>query len=215
MNKNRQDKKITVTGIILTMIVSLGFIWAAREWLNRYNRPPKLDVKDIKRNEVRACENLKHIAQAQDKYKQVDWDKDGVKTYAKFPVHLWTSVDKKSEPIAVGLIDKQLGFAMGRPRAVDGYFFQGIYNREVSSEKENIKKLDYEKEWVIAAIPKASSKTGFLIFLADGCDRIFVKNTPGYPSSCPLNLLEQGWIKIGTVEDLKNFQNNISYLQQK
>ena len=166
MTETRQNKKITAPGVIITVLVTFGFLWAASQWFNRYDWPPKLTVGDMQANEVHAFENLTLIAQAQEKYKLRDWDGNGKKTYADYFVHLWTTVDKENTPVLIELIPRKLGFAMGPTEAVDGYYFLDLHSR-VLLEKGQKSKLNYEKEWAVIGVPAAPRKTGFLLFMTD------------------------------------------------
>lgn len=84
MNNNPQNKKLSIIGVVFTIVVTLGFIAAAVHRFNRYTWPPKLTIKDMQANEVQAFKNLQLIAQAQQKYKKKDWDRDGKKTMQTF-----------------------------------------------------------------------------------------------------------------------------------
>lgn len=209
MDKSLQKTKISITGVIFTAIVTLGFIWAALQWVNRYNWPRELSVGDIRSNEIQAFKNLRLIARAQEKYKQADWDADGKKNYAKFFVHLWTCINTKSEPILIKLIPKELAFAMGSPRATDGYYFVDLFRRELPEEGQT-GKYDYEKEWAIAGAPASYGKTGFVIFIADNSGDIFVKNQKRVPSKYPHNPISNGWTKIENLKQLKEFRKTLN-----
>jgi hypothetical protein len=210
MTEIRQNKKISVPGVIITVLVTLGFLWAAVQWYNRYDWPPKLTVTDMQTNEVHAFENLKLIAQAQEKYKVQDWDGNGEKTYADYFVHLWTTVDKKNDPVLIELIPRKLGFAMGPAEAVDGYYFVDLHSR-VELEKRQKRKLNYEKEWAVVGVPAAPRKTGFLLFMTDNSGQVFAKNTREVPLSYPGNPLLEGWTKIESIQYLKDLQKTIDY----
>jgi hypothetical protein len=210
MSKYPQNKKNSITGLIFTAIVTLGFIWATAQWFNRYNRPRQLNIKDIRANEIKTFKNLRLIVQAQEKYKETDWDADRKKTFAKFFVHLWTSVNTKSEPISIKLIPKDLAFAMGPSSAIDGYYFINLHSRALSA-KGQTRKLNYEKEWAVAAVPAESGRTGSLIFIADNSGDIFSKKQEIIPTEFPDNLLSNGWTKIETIKQLKGFQKTVSH----
>ena len=208
MSKSPQDKKVSITGLVFTVVVTLGFIWAASQWFNRYNWPRPLSTEDIHNNEIQTFKNLHLIAQAQEKYKQADMDKDGKKNYARFFVHLWTSVDTKSEPILIELIPKNLAFAACPSEAVDGYYFIDLHRRALSGQEET-KRLDYEKEWALVGVAADSGKTGFLIFITDNSGDIFSKKQEVIPSKYPYDPLSKGWTKIETIEQLRSFQKSL------
>jgi hypothetical protein len=209
MNKNTKDKKINVTGLILTGIVTLGFIWASLQWFNRYDWPTQLSRKDIQANEIQTFKNLRRISGAQENYKQTDRNGDGKKSYAKFFVHLWTSVNTESDPVLIDLIPKELAFAMGPSLAIDGYYFEDLHSRTLPT-KEQTRKLDYQNEWAITAITAAVRQTGSLIFIADNSKDIFVKTYTEIPSQYPHDPLANGWTKIGSIEQLKDFQKTLN-----
>jgi hypothetical protein len=210
MTEIRQNKKISVPGVGLTVLVTLGFIWAAVQWYNRYDWPPKLTINDMQANEVHAFENLRLIAQAQEKYKLRDWDGDGEKTYANFFVHLWTTVDNENEPVLIELIPRKLGFAMGSTEAVDGYYFIDLHSRALPVKGQK-RKLYYEREWAVVGVPATLRKTGFLLLLTDNSGHIFAKNSREVPRSYPNNPLSDGWTRIESIQHLKALQRTIGY----
>ena len=85
---DKPAKKFSLTGIIFSIIVTAGFIWAAVQLYALWNSPGQLIGQDIKSNEIRAFLNLQTISQAQKKYRETDWDGDGKKTFAKYFIHL-------------------------------------------------------------------------------------------------------------------------------
>ncbi|RKY08217.1 MAG: hypothetical protein DRP66_05035 [Planctomycetota bacterium] len=201
MNTSSQNKEISVVGIIFTVIVTLGFIWAALQWLNRYNRPAQLTSEDMRANEIQAFKNLRRISQAQEKYKQTDRDGDGKKKYAKFFTHLWRCVNIQSEATTIKLIPKDIAFAVAPSFAIDGYYFINLYSRALSA-KGQTRKLDYEKEWAVAAIPADPGNTGSLIFIADNSSDIFMKKYTEIPSYYPHDPHSNGWTKIESIKQL-------------
>jgi len=208
MSKSPQDKKVNITGLVFTAIVTLGFIWATLQWFNRYNWPRPLSIEDVQINEIRTFKNLQLIAEAQEKYKKDDMDKDGKNNYAVFLAHLWTSVDTKSEPVLIELISRDLGFAMGPSEVIDGYYFIDLHSRQLKG-KEKTRRLDYEKEWALAGVPADSGKTGFLTFITDNSGDIFSKKQQLIPSAYPYDPLSKGWTKIETIEQLRSFQKSL------
>jgi hypothetical protein len=196
-----------------TVLVTLGFIWAAVQWYNRYDWPPKLNINNMQANEVRAFENLRLIAQAQEKYRARDWDGDGEKTYANFFVHLWTTVDKENGPVLIELIPRRLGFAMGPAEAVDGYYFVDLHSRALPTKGQETE-LYCQKEWAVVGVPATFSKTGFLLFLTDNSGRIFAKNSREVPQSYPNDPLSDGWTGIESVQQLKALQRTVGYTRK-
>src|SRR5664279_2689909 len=112
MDTPSRKKKLSTAGIILTIAVSAGFVWAAMQWLGRDVSATQFTAEGMKANERKAFSNLQLISQAQKIYKETDWDGDGKKTYAMYFVHLWRSVSPTGQPIRVELIPRRLGFAM-------------------------------------------------------------------------------------------------------
>jgi hypothetical protein len=210
MTENRQNKKISVPGVVITVLATFGFIWAAVQWYNRYDWPQKLTVGDMRANEVQAFENLTLIAQAQGKYKLGDWDGDGRKTYADYFVHLWTTVDKENEAVLIELIPRKLGFAMGPSEAVDGYYFVDLHSRELS-EKGQKRKLDYEREWAVVGVPAEPRQTAFLLLLMDNSGQFFAKNSREVPRSYPDHPPSDGWTRVESVRDLSTLQKTVDY----
>lgn len=210
MSQDSHNRKVTAAGVILTIAVTVGFVWAGWQWINRYKWPRRLSTKEIQANEIKAFKNLQLICQAQEKYKETDRDEDGKKSYAKFFAHLWTAVNKKSEPVLLNLIPKKVAFATVASRACNGYYFVDVRER-VLSEDRRIGKLDYEKEWAIAAVPARKGTTGLLTFLADSPGEILAKNFVGEPSPYPYAPLSDGWMKVENVQQLKDFQKTIKY----
>lgn len=210
MVERRRSKNISIPGVILTVLATLGFIWAAVQWYNRYDWPPELTTDDIKANEVQAFENLKLIAQAQEKYRERDWDGDGARTYAKFLPHLWTDVGKENEQILIELIPRALAFAMGSTEAVAGYYFEDLHSRALR-ERGRHRKLDYEREWAAAAVPATFWRTGFLVFLADSSGAIFARDSREVPARYPHDPTSEEWTRIDSVQQLQGLQNTVDY----
>lgn len=209
---NKSNKKISIAGIIFSIVVTAGFVWAAVQWYALWSGPGQLTVNDRQSGEQRAFLNLQSLAQAQKKYKETDWDGDGKKTYAKYFIHLWTSVSTAGDPVRVELIPKKLGFALERARAIDGYYFADLHDRILPPNNE-LQGLDYEKEWAILAVPLTDSQTEMLYFLADNSGSIFVRPAKYIPLQYLDNPLSNGWTKIDTIQQLQDFQKRIIYPQ--
>ena len=212
MNEALQKKEFNITGIIVSIAVTAAFLWAAMQWYNRDSDQAQLPVDGMQANEVHAFANLQMISQAQKKYKETDWDGDGKKTYAKYFVHLWTSVSTKGEPIRIELIPKKLSFAMEAAKAIDGYYFIDLHDR-MSPQAGGQVPMDYEKEWAVMGLSINEGQTGMLNFLADQTSSIFVNSAKYVAPQYPENPAASGWIKIEGVEQLKDFQKKIVYPQ--
>ena len=214
MRQTQKNRKVTPTGVVLTIIVTAGFVWAGFQWANRHNWPRSLTLRDRQANESKAFENLRRISRAQAQYKKTDWDSDGRKTYAKFYIHLWQSIDADGEPVPVGLIDKELGFAMGLSRPLDGYYFFDLHNRTLPGGMGEERGLDHEKEWAVTAVPIGYKNTGLITFLADETGNIYAQKYPGAPSRCPHDPPAEGWKKIENLQQLKDFQKALDHAGQ-
>jgi hypothetical protein len=210
MGEGRQKQRVRVVGVLFSVVVTSGFVWAGFQWYNGLNWPPQLGLADMQANEVKTFRNVRLIGEAQQKYKGKDWDGDGQKSYASFLVHLWTSIDMEGEPVLAGLIPKRVGFAMGRSEAVDGYYFVNLHERELAQRGQRAR-LDHEREWAITGVPAVSGKTGFLVFLADGSGQIHAKSSREIPSRYPHDPLSDGWTRIESVQGLKDFQRTVDY----
>jgi hypothetical protein len=212
MSEALQKKEFSITGITVTIAVTAAFLWAAMQWYNRDSDQAQLPVGLMKTNEMHAFVNLQMISQAQKKYKETDWDDDGKKTYAKYFVHLWTSVSPKGEPIRIGLIPKKLAYAMEAAKAIDGYYFIDLHDR-ISRLAAGQVPMVYEQEWAVLGLPVNNGQTGTLNFLADQTGSIFVNSDKYVAPQCPENPAERGWIKIEGIEQLKDFQKKSIYPQ--
>lgn len=202
-------KKINVIGIILTVIITVGFTWSI-VWLAGLNNEKNLpDVEEKRANEVEAFRNLKAIADAQEKYKQKDWDGDGKKVYAVFYVHLWRSVSLKGEPIRVNLIPKKLAFAMEASGMVNGYYYKDLRLR--GTEGGTGREFAYEKEWAVAALPGTKGITGLLSLITDQTGTVYVTPRLHTGLDFPRDPAANGWTRINTIEELREFQNKVDY----
>lgn len=194
-------RPFTVSGLVLTTGATLFVIWATGQWLNRNNWPPPPCEGNIHLCEQNAFDNLRSIARAQREYKKIDWNGDGTTTYAKFLIHLWTTVDEKGTPKTLNLIPAELGFATSAPNQYEGYVFTFLYMRTQSGDGPRIP-IDYNREWACLAQPSTYGKTGSLLFLAESQGHIWAQKKSGVSAHMPHNPTEQGWTQITTPEDL-------------
>jgi len=208
--KTSGGKKLTITGIVFSIIVTAGFVWAAIQWHNLWRKPDQASAQDLQLNEQHAFLNLQTIAEAQKKYKETDWDRDGKKTFAKYFIHLWTSVSLSSDPISVNLIHRKLAFASETSRAIDGYYFVDLHDWDVP-EGEGLRSLNHEKEWAVLATSTDYGQTGILSLLVDNSGSIFVNPAKYIPIVYPENPVSKGWIKIDTIQQLQEYQKTIMY----
>ena len=204
-----KNKKNNVIGIILTVIITIGFIWAIYQLSSLSKERKPLTGEEIRANEIEAYGNLKLIADAQEKYIREDWDSDGKKSYAMFYVHLWRSVSLDSEPIRVNLIAKELAFAMEISKTLKGYYYMDLRKRRIDIKTGQ--EFEYTKEWAVAALPGDRGRSGVLTFIIDQTKAIYVTakmhSQPEYPHSPG----GSGWTRIDTLEDIKKFQETVAY----
>lgn len=202
-------KKINGSGIIITIIVTIGFAWAIYQLLVLNTEKSSLTGKEMQENEIAAYRSLEFIAAAQEKYIQKDWDGDGKKVYAMFYVHLWRSVNHKGEPIPVNLIPKKLGFAMDISSPLEGYYFVDLRRRRFDLRTR--KEFDYTNEWGAAAVPGITGRTGVLTFIVDQSGDIYATSKMHSEPEFPRDPVKSGWAKITSIKELKEFQKKIHY----
>lgn len=209
MDESPKNKKVNVTGIILTVIITIGFTWAIYRLVGLSEDKTPITAARMQANEVRAFAGLKSMAEAQEKYIQTDWDGDNKKVYAMFFVHLWTSVSLQGEPIPVNLIPRKPAFAMEDSLMVDGYYYMDLRKRRLQGN--TLREFDYEKEWAMAAVPGTAGRTGVLSFIVDQSKVIYVMprlhSQPEYPHEPE----GSGWRRIDSEAELKKFQKSLSY----
>ena len=203
MNKNSTKKKCTLTGIIMTIMVTIGLAWAGWQWRHRYDWPRPITEKEQEANCIKTFKNLKLICAAQEKYIQKDWDGDGKKVYSRYLAHLWTTLSRQSDPILIELIPKKLAFAMGPANDLEGYYYKDLPQRALDS-KGNTRKNDYTKEWAIAAINAAYSQTTGRVFLVDNSGKILMKYTIETPEIWPHDPPANGWQVITDIEQIRH-----------
>lgn len=196
-------------GIVLTLLVTIGFIWAIFH-LIAIDRPTKpITPDEMRENEIMAYRNLKRIAKAQQEYIEKDRNSDGLKTYAMFYVHLWRTVTPQGKPVPLGLIPKELGFAMDDTGPLDGYYYQDVHERQ--STGNTTRPFDYSKEWSVAAIPGNRAKTGLLTLIIDHGGQIFATTHIHFQSLYPHEPSANGWTRIYSEDSLKAFQKTLDY----
>jgi len=198
-------KRVNVFGIVLSMIIGIGFIGAFFGWLQLVSI--NSDVKKQQYNEVCTYLNLKKIVKAQAIYKQHDWDNDGELEYSPFLVHLWkTIINKNGEALKINLISKKLGFATEPSFAQNGYVFKMLYEYHADA----LELMDYKKEWAICAFPLDKGTTGLLTFIVDHRDTILVSATQNiYKHEYPDRPLDNSWKIISKKEDLIAYQGGL------
>ncbi len=209
-------------GLALTVVIALGWLWAARIWLQGHEWPRPNAIGDVKKNERLAYERLKLISEAQARFRTRDWDGDGKQTYATFVIHLWQDVDLQGRPVAVDLIPRELGFAMVQPFAVDGYYFKSLYSRALSADdgadqaakggRTGFRNLNPEKEWGVAAIPTVPRETGLRVFVADETGAIWTPENAGAWVTVQVSEpAKRGWIEVQSMAHLMELQGQTTY----
>lgn len=182
------------------MVLFIGF--TLRLLILNLSDPPELSLKQIRKNETIAYENLERIIHAQEAYFSKSRDLFGKSSYAAFLTHLWTGVDLSGNPVKLDLIPEKLAVAVGPTKAEHGYYFVDLRERH-DSQKNPVK---IKTSWAIAAIPRLSGRTGRLVFLTDGTKDIFAIPAETYASRHPLDPVGAGWTLLPTIDDLKTWQ---------
>lgn len=205
MDKNSTDKKLSITGIIVTVLVTIGLGWGGWQWQHRYDWLGPVTEKDRQANRVKAFKNVQLICAAQEEYIQKDWDNDGQKVYSRYLAHLWTTLSKESDPVLIELIPKDLAFAMGPSNALGSYYYKDLPLRALAS-KDETRRNDYSKEWAVAAIEVTDGKIARRVFLADNNGKILMKDTLEAPQTWPYDPPANGW---ETVTDAKQVRSRV------
>jgi hypothetical protein len=200
--------------------VSLGLLgalsWGGRSWIGGYQWPPEADPAELRSAETSAFLRLQEIGAAQTRYRQTDWDGDGNKTYAPFLIHLWQSVDLSGKPVRIELVSRELGFAMVREFALEGYTYESLQLRTVATgaadgraggRRHEVRELDPVEEWAVVARPAFPRKVGGRAFLADHTGTIWTTPAAGVGRlAVPDDPAARGWIPVRSVESLAELQ---------
>lgn len=212
------EKKNCFIGIVFTVIVTMFFLWAGYQWLQRNDFPPKLSAAQIQSNEVLAFERLKQICEAQHKYILEDWDGDGQKNYSQFLAHLWQSIDSNADPVIVNLLPRKLAFAMRRPCALDGYIYVDIHYMNSKDKPGYIDRIDPNTGFAVGALPASNKETGLLSFIVTQQDDIYARPLDHITYgtrlgflTCPADFAQESWRQIRNIDDLKGFQREFAY----
>lgn len=207
MNSKPRKASFTVTGIAMTVLGTAFFAWSAQQWFGWDAQPGQ--AGGVEANEIRAFSNLQLIADAQRKYRQRDWDGDGKKTFAAYYIHLWTTLTAGGEPKRIGLIPRDLGFAMEAENALGGYYFLDLHDRVTSGSSERTP-LNSEKEWAVIGLPTNHGLTGRLAFLADASGAVFVNTATYVAPQYPIAPQASGWIKLSGKQQLRDVQEHLT-----
>jgi hypothetical protein len=204
---SRADRLV---GPLLTVLLGVGLLWGVYAWLTWSRSPASVSTDEMKGNEQLAFRRLEAIIAAQERYKEKDWDGDGKRSYAAFHVHLWQSVDKDGNPVPVGLISRELGFAMVPRFAMDGYVYESLHSRKAIPAGSDLSArsgdgLDPAKEWAVSAQPAARSWTGMLSLIAESSGKIWAPGPSGQGKATTR------WTVVRSLEHLKEIQRSVSY----
>ena len=195
--------KMTIPGIIVTILATMFFIWSVYQLINISDNPHQITDDDILNNEIKALNNLKLIIKAQNEFYSKDLGEDRKKNYAEFLPQLFTFAGKNIEPKKLGLISEEIAFSKSSQDGYNGYIFASFHKKQMKTDE--FKDINYEKEWAVIAYPKNMNITGRLIFITNNDHEIFAKknvyNTKFYPADPEKN----GWVKISSNDDLKEF----------
>lgn len=209
MSAPASKNSVTITGVLLTIAVTVGLVWAVQQLLDPGIENPAPTAAQKRQNEITAFENLQTIAAAQAIYRQKDYNRDGVAEFAMFYVHLYISVSPDNQPIVLDLIPKPLAFAMGISRALDGYYFKDMRLQETAAGERQ--SFDYTRQWAVAAIPASKGRSGELTLLALYNGAIYVTPKMHTELFVPHDPERDGWARIDTLAQLRKFQRYVNY----
>jgi hypothetical protein len=208
-----------IVAVAVTIAAGGGLVWAAAQWAAGPQWPTRATPPDLRHNELLAYRRLGEITVAQRRYAEKDWDGDGKQGPAEFYAHLWQSVDGAGNPVPVGLISRELAFAMVEKYALDGYVFRSLHHRDPGSpgppaeDFPSFQYLDPNLAWAVAATPLSERKTGMLGFVADSTGTVWTyQYRPMMPAvTDPGDPTARGWIKISSAAHLAEIQRNVDY----
>ena len=192
--------KITIPGIIVTILATMFFIWGIYQLINISDHPHQITEDDILSNEIEAFDNLNMIIKAQNKFYSKDLDKDGIKNYAEFLPHLWIYARKGIEPLELKLISEEITFSKSSHDGYKGYIYTNLHKKQINPDE--LKDINYEKKWAVIAYPKNMNITGRLIFIVDN-NMIFAKKNVHNTKILAADLEKDGWVKILSEEDVR------------
>jgi hypothetical protein len=192
-------RRCTISGVVLTLLATAGLILACA-YLLRTSRSGRRGDDHLRRlNERRTYLNLLAIADAQESYRAVDWDGNGIKIYTPFLAHLWQTVDGKGRPVKTRFISRRLAFAMDRHVAADGYYYR-LLHRKGPGDRPRM--IDYQKEWAVAAMPAVPWRTGRVVFLSGAGNAVFVRPIAADSVRYPIHPEREGWTAVGSLDVL-------------
>ena len=197
-----KKRNYTISGVLVTLLATAGLIWACA-FLLRTGRPvSKSEENPSHANESTAYRNLLAIADAQERYRESDWDHDGITTYSAFVAHLWQTVDGEGRPVKTRFVPQRLAFATHPALAPDGYYYRMLY-RKGGGERPRM--IDHQKEWAVMALPAAPRKSGRIMFLCNQTQRVFVRPVAADAMHYPLRPETEGWTAVDGMEDLNSY----------
>jgi hypothetical protein len=199
------NQQVTVAGVLFTLCLATYLLWGAKGWLQRGEDPGTPSPAERRRNQVRTFENLQTISRAQAAYRRLSREKLGKTGHAVFVAHLWIGVDERGGRIPLDLIPRRLALAMGPSHAVDGYYFLDIHERFLPGA-DRARRIDYEREWALRAVPKDWQESGDIVFLADESGKIFARRFRRQPVRFPVRPEKDGWTPISTRAALRQLQ---------
>lgn len=179
-------------GIFFTDLLAIFLAWSGWIWWGSMFGDAREQNHDIRKNEVLAWTRLQEIRAAQEAYHQQTPAPGIPRQYTLFFAHLWTSVDWDGRPVPMNLISKRLASALGPARSLDGYYYIDIHERTRPGSRRKIR-IDYDREWAVAAAPALNGKTGNRVFLADESGKVYAKVFPTAPTEFPLEPEKSGW----------------------
>ena len=196
----RSSSRCTVAGLLFSVAFAGCMLWFAGNWLSVAGWPKDGKKEPVGENEAEIFRLMGQIAKAQKEY----WDRSagilGQNQFAQFLAHLWITPDHQGRPVEMNLVPKRMALAMGRNHTLHGYFFVDVHERYGGPSEKTVK-LDYSRQWAVAAVPAETPKTGFIVFLADESGKVFVKFVKNVPQKYPEEPLRSGWRAVESQEE--------------
>ena len=194
--------RISISGTVATLLATAGFVAAGLYLAGIIPADEKAATADRKAAVSAAYARLRKIAEAQERYRAVDWDADGLKTYARFLPHLWQTVDRHDRPVKTRLISRTLAFATAPERSAGGYYYRMLYRR---GDEARARSIDHRAGWAVAAMPADPRRSGQLALLCDQRKTVYVRTIRAAVTRLPAHPERAGWQAIANVEALRDY----------
>jgi hypothetical protein len=178
----------------------------------------------MRKNEAATMARLRLIVEAQQRYRESDWNGDGEKQYSAFLVHLWRSVDMGGHSVEVHLLPRSFAIAMSPAWAVDGYYFTDLRQRQLPMPSNALNgtveqdrgrgafaAIDLQRGWAVCARPAVFGETGHIAFIADQTGKVWGKAGGAIESYYPYEPSRSGWVELSDEEALAGLQDSVTY----